>query len=113
MDIEPLRSILKHSLNKKNTLLFFLSDKIKQKVHHLDYEEKNFYLNDSILCIKKSTLEIDIKGKILFIEENILGIKISSIKTICINPNDFYIFVKNNKTVNTQRHFMKELLKQI
>ena len=72
-----------------------------------------FYLNDSIVGIKKNTLELDVKGKILFIEDNVFGIKVTSMKTIKINPNNYYLFIKNNKTINTKRNFMKELLKQI
>ena len=113
MNIEPLYSILRSSKDKKNRLLYFLPEKDKKKIESFDYEEKNFSINDSMIGIKKSTLEIDVKGKIIFIENHIFGIKVTSVKTIRSNSNDYYCFIKNNKTINTKRDFMKELLKQI
>tara|TARA_B100000902_G_C27321209_1_gene924647 strand:+ start:462 stop:803 length:342 start_codon:yes stop_codon:yes gene_type:complete len=113
MDIEPLQSILEWSKDKKSTLLHFLPVDVKKKVIQCDYEEDTFYINDRIYCIKKNTFELEIIGKILFVEENRLGIKITTTKTLYINPKKYYIFVKCKKTISKQRDFMKQLLEQL
>jgi len=112
MNIEPLKSILEWSPNKKDTLLYYLSNDVKEKVKKLELEEK-LYINDRIYCIKKNTLELEYDGSILYIDKDKIGIKITNIKTIRLNPDDYYIFVKCKKTISKQREFMKQLLEQL
>ena len=112
MNIEPLKSILEWSPNKKDTLLYYLSNDVKEKVKNLELEEK-LYINDRIYCIKKNTLELEYDGSILYIDKDKIGIKITNIKTIRLNPDDYYIFVKCKKTISKQREFMKQLLEQL
>ena len=113
MNIEPLQSILEWSKDKKSTLLHFLPLIVKKEIINLDYEEDTFYINDRVYCIKRNTFELDIIGTILFVEDDKLGIKITKIKTLYINPNDYYIFIKCKKTIGKQRDFMKQLLEQL
>lgn len=112
MNIEPLKSILEWSPNKKDTLLYYLSNDVKEKVKKLELEEK-LYINDRIYCIKKNTLELEYDGSILYIDKDKIGLKITNIKTIRLNPDDYYIFVKCKKTISKQREFMKQLLEQL
>ena len=93
MDIEPLQTILSLSKDKKETLLYFLSFHIRSIVEDLDYEDKDFYINDMIFCIKRNTLELEYSGRIFFIEEDKIGIKKSTYSNIYINPQKYYIFI--------------------
>ena len=64
MDIEPLKTIMNSSSNKKDTLLNFLEKNIRKQIIKLEYEDKDFYINDKIYCIKKNTLELEYIGNI-------------------------------------------------
>ena len=91
MNIEPLHSILSISSDKKNTLLYFLSDDLKLKLHNFNYENNNFFINDYIHCITKNTLELKYSGRIFLIEKNKIGIKKSTYMNLYFNktlPND-------------------------
>ena len=37
----------------------------------------------------------------------------NSVRTVYINPNEYYIFVRCKKCINTQRDFLKKLLDQL
>jgi len=113
MDIEPLASILEWSENKKETLISFLPQNVKMKVQKLELEEEKLYVQDRIFCIKRNTLELEHDGNIIYIDNNKIGLKISNIKTVRIDPQKYYIFVKCKKTVSKQREFMKQLLEQL
>lgn len=113
MDIEPLKSILEWSEDKKDTLLYYFPLEVKKKVINHDYEESDFYIHERIFCITRNTHELEFIGRILFTENGKLGIKINSIKSVTIDPKKYYIFVQNKKTINKQRKFLKELLEQI
>ena len=59
--LDILQSIMKLSNDKKDTLLYFLDDDICDKVRRYQYiETKDLYLNDSLICINKSTLSFSI-----------------------------------------------------
>jgi hypothetical protein len=113
MNIEPLKSILEWSSNKKETLLYYLSNNVKEKVKKLELEEEKIYVQDRIFCIKKNTLELEYDGTVLYIENDRIGLKISNVKTVRLNPDDYYIFVRCKKTISKQRVFMKQLLEQL
>ena len=112
MNIEPLKSILEISNNKKETLLYFLPLAVKKKVVDCELEENDFYINDRVFCIKRNTLELEIVGKIICIDENNLGIKKSSMN-VYIDANKYYIFVKMTKKIISQREFLKKLLETL
>tara|TARA_B100001094_G_C18181052_1_gene800922 strand:- start:1186 stop:1527 length:342 start_codon:yes stop_codon:yes gene_type:complete len=113
MDIEPLKSILDFSTNKKETLLYYFPTDVKKRVINMDYESKNFYRGEYLCCVKRNTFEIDTCGKLIINEKGRLGIKMTSVKNVYINPNDYYIFVRHKKSVNLERDFLKGLLKNL
>ena len=94
MDIEPLKTLLSYSSDKKDTLLNFFEKDVREKVIKLEYEETNFFINDKIYCIKRNTLEIEYIGKIYCIDDNTIGIKLSNVRNVNINLEEYYIFVK-------------------
>ena len=113
MNIEPLKSVLEWSEDKKETLMYYLPFEVKKKVINLEFEEEKLYVQDRVLCIKRNTLELEHQGTIVYIENGKIGLKVTSIKTVTINPNDYYIFVRNKKSISKKREFMKQLLEQI
>ena len=113
MEIEPLKSVLEWSEDKKETLLYYLPLEIKRQIIDYDYEEEDFYINDRIFCITRNSFELEFVGRILFNENEKLGIKINPVKTVSIYPNKYYLFIQSKKTVNKQRDFLKQLLEQL
>jgi len=75
MDI--LKPILDIYDTKKEVLLFYLDASIKSQVEDFDYEGDDFslFLNDTIYCINKSTLDLDQVGKILAIKKKKVNYK--------------------------------------
>ena len=113
MDIEPLESILEWSENKKDTIMYYLPLEVKQKVYNLEFEEEKLYVQDRIFCIKRNTFELEYKGTIIFISDGKIGLKVTSVTTVTLDPKKYYIFVKCKKCINKQREFMKQLLEQL
>ena len=117
MKIEPLQTIMSLSNNKKETLLLFLSNEIKQKVKDLTLIDSDYYINDKIYCIRKDNLQLEIVGKIVIIDtlnhkSMNLGIQISNVRQQCIETDEYYTFIQKKRTSN-QRELMQELLKQL
>ena len=72
MNYEPLKSILDLTDNKQNSIIFFLKDEIKSKMNNYylyQEKDKDIFINQFIICIKKSNLSLDIKGKIVSIKK--------------------------------------------
>ena len=72
LQYEPLKSILDLTENKQDSIVFFLKDEIKSKMNnYYFYDEKNkdIFINQLVICIKKSDLSLDIKGKIVSIKK--------------------------------------------
>lgn len=113
MDIEPLKTILSYSNDKKDTLLNFLEKRVREKIIKLEYEDERFYINDKIYCIKRNTLELEYIGKIYCIEDDNIGIKLSNVRNVNINPDRYYIFVKIKSKDMKKRDFYKQLLEQL
>tara|TARA_B100000214_G_C23892040_1_gene592275 strand:- start:373 stop:714 length:342 start_codon:yes stop_codon:yes gene_type:complete len=113
MEIEPLKSILEWSEDKKDVLMYYLPLDVKKKVVNLEFEEKSLYVHDRIFCIKRNTLELEHQGTIVYIEGGKMGLKVNSVKTVTLDPKKYYIFVKCKKTISKQREFMKQLLEQL
>ena len=112
INTEPLRSILEISNDKKDTLLHFLSLDVKRKVIDCDLEDKDFFINDKVFCVKKNTLELEIVGKIICIDGDNLGIKKPSMN-VYIDSKKYYIFVRMTKQITSQRDFLKKLLETL
>jgi hypothetical protein len=113
MDIEPLKTLLSYSNDKKDTLLNFLEKSVREKVIKLEYEDERFYINDKIFCIKRNTLELEFTGKIYCIDDDSIGIKLSNVRNVNINPDKYYIFVKVKSKDMKKRDFYKQLLEQL
>lgn len=113
MDIEPLKNLLKNRDDIKETLIPFLRDEDKPKLNNWRYENKTFYINDRILCIKKNTLEIECNGRISYINNKMLGISLSKYRNICIDPKKYYLFIRNKSDDVKKREFMKQLLEKL
>ena len=113
MEIEPLKTLLSLANNKKDTLLHFLSDDIKQRVSHLEYEESELYINDKVFCIRRDNLQLEIIGKIILIDEDKIGIRLSSVRNQFIDKTNYYMFIQCKKAITTQRELMKQLLQQL
>ena len=92
-DYEPLKSLIDLTTNKKNTILYFLSDKLKIKLKEYELCDGEFYLNDYVVGIKKNNLDKDFIGKIVCIDDNDITIKVNHYN-VTINPNIYYIFIK-------------------
>ena len=111
--LDILQSIMKLSNDKKDTLLYFLDDDTCDKVRRYQYvETKDLYLNDSLICINKSILEIDFTGVIHLIKDNEIILKFNNYSRT-INPNNYHKFIKKRKSKKNNRRFFEELLKKI
>ena len=65
-EYEPLKSLIDLTTNKKNTILYFLSDTLKNKLKEYELcNDGEFYLNDYVVGIKKNNLDKDFIGKIV------------------------------------------------
>jgi len=113
---EPLKSILDLTDNKQDSIVFFLNDEIKSKMNnYYFYDEKNkdIFINQLIICIKKSDLSLDIKGKIVSIKNYNIGININNLYTKYIDMNLYYIFLKDKKSKTSDTEFFEHLLKNL
>jgi hypothetical protein len=118
MDIDVLYDLMKVSSNKKETLLFFLSKTVSDQVRSFNLKTgpEELYLNDTIYCIKKSTLQLDVKGKLVTIDGDKLSVIMYGDRfTVTINASEYYLFVKPLMRKNKQndRSFYESLLKML
>ena len=116
MNIEPLKVILDLSENKQTALYFFLNDDIKKKINsYYLYEEKNkdIFVNQNIICIKRNDLSLDIKGKIISVKKNKIGINVNNIFNKFISFDKYYIFLKNTRSKADDRDFFEALLQNL
>ena len=116
MNIEPLKIILNLSDDKQNALYFFLNDDIKKKINsYYLYEEKNkdIFINQYIICIKKNNLSLDLRGKIISIKNNTIGIFVNNKYNKYINKNHYYLFIKNPPDQVNDRDFFENLLQNL
>jgi hypothetical protein len=113
---EPLKSILDLTDNKQDSIVFFLNDEIKSKMnnyYYYDEKNKDIFINQLIICIKKCDLSLDIKGKIVYIKKNNIGITINNLYTKYIDMNLYYIFLKDKKSKSSDAEFFEHLLKNL
>ena len=116
MNIEPLKTILDLTNNKQDSIVYFLNDDIKHKLNnYYFYEKKNkdIFINQRIICIKKNNLLLDVKGLIISINKNIFCININNKYNKFIDSNLYYIFIKNSNSKNDDRQFFENLLKNL
>ena len=113
MDIEPLKTILSITNDKKDTLLHFLDKDIRKKVIELELEEDEIFINDRVFCIKKNDLSLDVVGRVISIDGSNIAVRKSKTCTLYINTNNYYIFVKYSKKLTDQRDFFEKLIKTL
>jgi len=116
LQYEPLKSILNLTDNKQDSIVFFLKDEIKSKMnnyYYYDEKNKDIFINQLIICIKKCDLSLDIKGKIVYIKKNNIGITINNLYTKYIDMNLYYIFLKDKKSKSSDAEFFEHLLKNL
>ena len=116
LQYEPLKSILDLTENKQDSIVFFLNDEIKSKMnnyYYYDEKNKDIFINQLIICIKKCDLSLDIKGKIVYIKKNNIGITINNLYTKYIDMNLYYIFLKDKKSKSSDAEFFEHLLKNL
>jgi len=112
INIDILKSIMDICDDKHNTLLFFLDDNIKKKLTKYKFIKiHDLYLNDQTILIDKSTLQIEVLGKINNIDSNISIFKNN--RTMHYNPEHYHIFTKYDNNKNKEISYFKELLKQL
>lgn len=112
MDIEILKSILSISSDKHDTLMYFLSEKIKERVEYLPLlVDDKIYLNDKIYCIGKNNLDLEYTGNVKYIDDRLM-IKHNGL-SVYIDPNRYYIFVEPNQSRKSDRQFYESLLKSL
>ena len=116
LQYEPLKSILDLTENKQDSIVFFLKDEIKSKMNnYYFYDEKNkdTFINQLVICIKKSDLSLYMKGKIVSIKKNNIGINVNNLYTKYIPMNLYYIFLKDKKSKTSDAEFFEHLLKHL
>jgi len=116
LQYEPLKSILDLTENKQDSIVFFLKDEIKSKMNnYYFYDEKNkdIFINQLVICIKKSDLSLYMKGKIVSIKKNNIGINVNNLYTKYIPMNLYYIFLKDKKSKSSDAEFFEHLLKHL
>ena len=110
--IEPLKTIINLTTDKKLTILFFLNESLQCKLKDYDLVDDTFYLNDYISVIKKNNLENYYNGKIICVNDNEITLK-NNQHNITINTDLYYVFVKRNLSKNNDRQFYKSLLEKL
>ena len=104
MEVDILKNIINISTDKKSTLLYFLKKNVRDKVQDYNLLKKDeFYLRDTILCIRKDTLELEYTRRISYIGDDNIGIQINNKFTIYINPDEYYIFLKPSNRKNNRK----------
>jgi len=110
--LEPLKTIINLTTDKKLTIIFFLNDNLQCKLKDYELIDDTFYLNDSVCIVKKNNLENIYNGKIISVNDNEITIKKNQ-HNIIINTELYYVFVKRNLSKNNDRQFYKSLLEKL
>lgn len=110
--LEPLKTIIDLTTDKKLTILFFLNDNLQCKLKEYELIDDTFYLNDFVCIVKKNNLENNYNGKIISVNDNEITIK-NNQHNIIIDTDLYYVFVKRNLSKNNDRQFYKSLLEKL
>ena len=110
--MEILKPILQIYAIKKPQLLYYLDDRVSEQVDNFDLldDGHELFLNDTIYCIHKSTLELDHKGKVMAVRKKIVSIKEKYKYSVHLDKRHYYIFIKRKKSKKNDRDFYKALL---
>jgi len=114
--MEPLKSTLEIYDDKQKVLLQYLPEEsIKPLTNHEYVQDlETLFLNDRLVCIKKSSGKIYKKGIIIKITEMKITLKTTTMN-ISLVKDDYYIFryMKKNNSKKANRKFYEELLKSL
>jgi hypothetical protein len=113
--IEPLKHLLSIYKTQKEPLLYYLHKDIVEIVKDLLFLNDNneLLLNDILICIKRSTLELEHSGKLISSTNNNIIIKEKSKYSVHLPINKYYIFIKRKMSKKNERDYYKELLKSL
>lgn len=113
MDI--LKPILDIYDIKKDVLLFYLDDKVKNQVEELDYMDdgNEIFLNDKVYIINRSTLELEHFGLIQAIKDSLVTIKVKSRFAVHFKLDEYHVFIKRRRNKKNEREFYKALLQAL
>lgn len=114
--MEPLKSILEIYENKQKVLLQYLpQESVKILTNHeYVHDLETLFLNDRLVCIKKSSGKIHKKGVVIKITNEKITLK-TNIHNISLPKDDYYLFryLKKNNSKKNNRKFYEELLKSL
>ena len=114
--MEPLKSILEIYENKQKVLLQYLpQESVKILTNHEYVQDlETLFLNDRLVCIKKSSGKIHKKGVVIKITKEKITLK-TNIHNISLPKDDYYLFryLKKNNSKKNNRKFYEELLKSL
>jgi len=114
--MEPLKSILEIYENKQKVLLQYLpQESVKILTNHEYVQDlETLFLNDRLVCIKKSSGKIHKKGVVIKITNEKITLK-TNIHNISLPKDDYYLFryLKKNNSKKNNRKFYEELLKSL
>jgi len=114
--MEPLKNILEIYDDKQKVLLQYLPHESTKALSNHEYVQdlESLFLNDRLVCIKKSSGKIHKKGIVIKITEMKVTLKTTTMN-ISLVKDDYYIFryLKKNNSKKNNRKFYEELLKSL
>jgi hypothetical protein len=114
--MEPLKNILEIYDDKQKVLLQYLPSESVKTVSNHEYVQDldTLFLNDRLVCVKKSSGKIYKKGIVIKITEMKVTLKTTTMN-ISLVKDDYYIFryLKKNNSKKNNRKFYEELLKSL
>lgn len=114
--MEPLKSILEIYDDKQKVLLQYLPHESTKALSNHEYVQDldTLFLNDRLICIKKSSGKIHKKGIVIKITDMRVTLKTTTMN-ISLVKDDYYIFryLKKNNSKKNNRKFYEELLKSL
>lgn len=114
--MEPLKNILEIYDDKQKVLLQYLPHESTKALSNHEYVQdlETLFLNDRLICIKKSSGKIHKKGIVIKITEMKVTLKTTTMN-ISLVKDDYYIFryLKKNNSKKNNRKFYEELLKSL
>jgi len=110
--IDILKPILDIYDTKKEVLLFYLDADVTHQVGGFDYldDDNDLFLNDTVYCVNRSSLELDHVGSIQAIKGKKVVMKEKYKYSVHLNKDDYHIFIKRRKCKKNDREFYKALL---
>jgi len=107
----PLQSLVEISDDIHADLLHYLPSKTSRQLQNHEYKDPgDIYLNESVVCVSKTTGLLGNYGKVIKITEDILALK-QGCRTLYVPLRDIYLFKKlRNSSAKNDRDFYEALL---